>query len=315
MIIFLYGEDNYSSHEKLHTLKKKFIEKNGDLNLSVFEGAKMTSLNEFKTAVETLPFLGNKKMIIVINLLSQNKKLLDTMAEYLEKIPDNVFAVFYEDGSSFDRRKKLFKRLSKEKHSQEFKTLQGYLLNKWITKKVKEKNGKITSQAVNELASSVNGNLWQLENDISKMTLYKKGTDKAITATDVKKFVKSAIQSNIFKMIDYIGQKNTKEACQELAFLKESGENEIYILTMMVYQFRNLIQARDVLNQGGNSYDLRSRAKIHPFVAKKSMKQAQNFTLKELKKIYNHLLKIDLGIKTGKLDPNIALDQFIVETG
>ena len=116
-------------------------------------------------------------------------------------------------------------------------------------------------------------------------------------------------------MIDYLGQKKVKLALKELDTLKQSGEHEIYILSMIVYQFRNLIQAKDVLSQGGNKNDLSKRAKLHPFVATKSISQAKNFSFEELKGIYGKLMELDYRLKSGQIEPNLALEAFIVEVG
>ena len=138
------------------------------------------------------------------------------------------------------------------------------------------------------------------------------GKERAITVDDVKSLVSSSIESNIFKMIDYIGQKKVKKAVNELENLIDAGENEIKILSMITYQFRNLVQAREVINQGKTKADLQSKAKLAPFVASKSMNQAENFNLTELKKIYNELLETDYAIKTGGKEPRLALDRLVV---
>jgi DNA polymerase III delta subunit len=50
---------------------------------------------------------------------------------------------------------------------------------------------------------------------------------------------------------------------------------------------------------------------MHPFVVKKSLQQASKFTLEELKKIYQKIFQVDLDIKTGRIEPEVALDLFI----
>jgi len=52
-------------------------------------------------------------------------------------------------------------------------------------------------------------------------------------------------------------------------------------------------------------------SKLHPFVLKKSWYLVNKFTLPELKKIYQKIFQVDLAIKTGKINPEIALDLVI----
>ena len=52
---------------------------------------------------------------------------------------------------------------------------------------------------------------------------------------------------------------------------------------------------------------------LHPFVVKKTYYAVQQFTFKELQEIYQKIFKIDLEIKTGKIEPATALDLLVSE--
>ena len=53
--------------------------------------------------------------------------------------------------------------------------------------------------------------------------------------------------------------------------------------------------------------------KLNPFVVKKGYWLAQRFSIQEIKKIYQKLFLVDLDIKTGKLNPEIALQNLIID--
>lgn len=89
----------------------------------------------------------------------------------------------------------------------------------------------------------------------------------------------------------------------------ESGENEIYILTMIARQFRNIAMAK--LEPGINQATLAKKAGIHPFVAKKSIAQAQNFENEEILEIYNRIQGSDLKLKSG-FQGNHVLEEFVL---
>ena len=89
----------------------------------------------------------------------------------------------------------------------------------------------------------------------------------------------------------------------------EKGESPVYLLAMINYQFRNILEIKDLLERGLPL----SRSLLHPFVARKSFQQAQRFSFDELKKIYRKIFEIDYGMKTGKIEPQTALDLFISE--
>jgi len=55
------------------------------------------------------------------------------------------------------------------------------------------------------------------------------------------------------------------------------------------------------------------KSKLHPYVLKKGEATAQNFSLQELKRIYEKLFRLDLALKTGRVEPAGAFDLFIAQ--
>ena len=52
---------------------------------------------------------------------------------------------------------------------------------------------------------------------------------------------------------------------------------------------------------------------MHPYVIQKSTQQTRKFNFEELKKIYQKIFQVDLDIKTGKIEPETAIDLLIAE--
>lgn len=302
MILFLYGEDNYRSSQKLKALKEKFVEKYSDINLSIYEDS--FEFGQIREAVTALPFLSDKRLIIIKNLFkTKNKNILDNIVQILDYIPEETILIFWED-SVPDKRTVLFKRLTKEK-AEEFEKLQGIKLNKWIQEKVNEKGGNISSKDAEKLAFLVGEDLWQMESEIGKLAAYKKRGE--ISAADVDLLVKARLSGNIFGLVDAIGGRDYKKAARIFHELLNSGENEIYILTMIIRQFRNLIIIKD-LSKKSDRFGIAKEAGLHPFVVQKALLQSKNFEINELKDIYERLAGVDSAIKTGEREPILALD-------
>jgi DNA polymerase-3 subunit delta len=81
---------------------------------------------------------------------------------------------------------------------------------------------------------------------------------------------------------------------------------------MINFQFRNLLIIKDLMEKNIPYYSISKITKMHPFVVRKTYEQANKFTSRELKKIYQKIFQVDLSIKTGKIDPTTALDFLIV---
>ena len=91
----------------------------------------------------------------------------------------------------------------------------------------------------------------------------------------------------------------------------EKGDNPLYLLSMINYQFKNLLIVKDLMGKQRPYYFIQKITRLHPFVVKKSYQQAGKFTFSELKKIYWKIFQADLDIKTGKINPETALDLLI----
>ena len=321
MIIFLYGPDTYRSRQRLKFYEEGFKKKYDPSGLNVvrLDGETLTT-EEFRKSVGQVGFLAKKRFVVVENLIhkNKNKKIQEEIIEYLDNewSDDNVLVFLEDEAEKVVRGKKgqkeaakpLLARLTQEK-SEEFTLLSGEKLNKWIREEVKKRGGKIANPAVLELASLVGSDLWNMVSEIEKLINYK--TKGLITADDIKSMVKAKFDENIFHLTDALAAKNAKLSFQLLHDQIASGAHELYVLTMLVRQFRILLQAREILDKESNYYAIASRLGLHPFVAQKAIRDARKFSLEELKNIYQQLLEIDIKIKTTQEDPRLLFDLLV----
>jgi len=322
MIIFLYGEDTYRSNQKLQQIKAKFLKEvdSAGLNLTTLDGAKL-KFEEFNQQVKASPFLARKRMVIIKNLISENKSkeiqkevvnLLNQESQ--DKGEDNIL-VFWEnkDHSKSKSKNALWGRLIKEKLAEEFEPLRPAQLNAWVKKEVEKQDGKIDNQAISFLAATVGNDLWQMANEITKLLNYCQG--KPITITDIENLVKAKFDDNIFNLVDSLGNNDKKLALKLMSDQFNLEADEIYLLSMLIRQFRILLEIKDLLNQHPRiTKDLIAKElQIHPFVAQKALWQVKNFTFEKLKQIYQLLMDLDFKLKTSQAKPRVLFDLFIAQ--
>lgn len=317
MILFFYGEDNYRLKQKIKALKERFISASlGDTNLAVLDGAKV-SVDEIMRQVLAMPFLSKSRLVIIENLLSKGKKdVLKNIDEKLGYVPKTTVLVFVEEGLP-DKRTRLFKKLNQPGQVQEFKLLDEGQLRRWIFREIENRKSKIEGGAITKLIEYVGNDLWRMTNELDKLTAYSSTSletgNQQLTTENIELLVNPQIQANIFDLIDSIARQNIEKATKELYKLLNSGENELYILSMIVYQYRNLLIVKDLVERlkTANSWTLAKKAGLHPYVVQKSLAVSPKYTLDELKKIYQILLDFDVRIKTGKIEPRTALEMLI----
>ncbi len=310
MFIFLYGQDTYRARRKLNEITEHYkkIRQKG-LNLKYFD-VKSLNFQDLAKEIQQTSIFKEKKLIILTNAFSSPEFKKDFLAEKIFSLKSNDIILFYEE-NKVSEKDALFVFLNKCAKCQEFRLLDGQKLKKWIEKEFSKCQSEIDQKAVQMLIDFVGNDLWRLSNEIKKLASYKKG--KKITAEDVELLVRPKIEADIFKTIEAIAVKNKKQALELLHKHLEKGDNPLYLLSMINFQFRNLLIIKDLIKRGRSFYSLAKESRLHSYVVKKTYSQAQKFTIQEIKKIFQKIFQTDLRIKTGKINPQIALDLLIAE--
>lgn len=313
MIKFLYGPDTYRIKEATKKLEADFIEsQKSDLNVVKIDGEKMT-LGRFESEIATMPFLGDKRLIIITNFLLDNSDndLKKTISEKLKSVPDRIDLVFVEMGEP-DKRTSLFKALDRKEIATRFDSLSDLELRQWITAKAGENDCTIANPAIYKLSLFVGPDLWRLQNEIIKLSLIalSKG-EKEITADMIEENVEANNNFKIFDLTDAIAVKNSKKALEVLSAFEKEGDDAIRILSLIIYQIRTMLIVDDLKVLTADK--IAKEAAIHPFVVKKTLSALAKFNSVRLKAIFRYLGEIDWQIKSGQIDPEVALDLLVVK--
>jgi len=309
MIIFIYGQDSYRSKSKLEEiiLGYKKIHKSG-LSLIHFD-AREKGFNTLSSCLKSNSIFDDKKLVILKNVFS-DKKFQEDFVEEVKKINDAKDIIVVYESDKVDERTKFFKTLKKEAKCQEFDNLAGAQLKKWASQEFEKYGAKIDSQAQDMLLSYIGSNLWQLGNEIKKIAYFKKG--QLIKGEDIELQIKSKIENDIFKTIEALAAKDKKQSLIYLHKHLESGDNVLYILSMVAYQFKNLLIVKELADK--NPYNtLAKKSGLHPFVVQKTFYLCNKFSMDQLKKIYQKIFQIDSDIKMGRIDPELALELLIAQ--
>jgi DNA polymerase-3 subunit delta len=325
MFYLFHGEGEFSRSETLDEFKKKMGDPGlVELNTTVFDGRKVT-LGELKHACDSVPFMAERRLVIVEGLLTRlaakgqkralsagQKEYLDKLTQYLKLLPDTTRLVFVENKSIGKNNPVHRLALADEYgHVKKFETPHRGELNRWIETRPKKRGGQISAAATETLAAFVGSDLRLLDQEIEKLVIYVNG-ERPISEDDIRLLVSYVQEANIFEMVDALGQRNAQRAARLLHQLLDAGEHPLSLLGMIVRQFRIMIQVKELSEQGLSQQDMATRLKLHPFVVKKTTRQAMNFSMEQLEAIYRKLLETDVSIKTGTMNDVLALDMLVV---
>ena len=295
-IFLFYGEDSFSSSEKLKLWKNEFIKKHGEDCLETIQG-KTLKPQEFGTNIEALPFLSDKRLIIVRDFLATKKTdNQKKVAEFLDKTAETTIIVFHEN-KAVDKRTSLYKKLKKIGQLNEFKALAPHDISKWVQDRSKKEGIKISFTNANYLAQNCGPDLWHVSSELEKLKLFTNGQE--VTKEIIDEVSIPSISASIFKLTDSIAQKKIKNSLETFQSLEASGEDLIKVFFMIVRHFRILIQVHEMVNKNESSFTIQKKLKQHPFVIQKTSEQSKNFSEEKLVEIYKEMLEIDKNVKTG----------------
>jgi DNA polymerase-3 subunit delta len=326
LLYLLYGNDDFSCQERLAELKRGWGEEEWlALNTTSFQANKL-NLNQLLNAVNAIPFLGQKRLVIVEGLLglfegrptakSEAKashyislgKEWQNLNSYVAKMPPSTELVLLD--GKLGKNNFLLKRLAKIAQVEEFSSPKGVKLQQWIYSRIAKQGGGISPRAVRLLAEFSGQNLWALSNEIEKLLLYTKGS--RIDEKEVQLLTTYAKEANIFAMVDAIMEKNASLALHGLHQLIEEGMAPPYLLAMITRQARLIIQVKEIDGESLTPAGIITQLRLSPFYpVERLLKQAERYSIDELVQIYQRLLATDLEIKRGKGE--IALDLLIAE--
>lgn len=318
MILFLFGADTFRSRQYLAQSIEKFKRERDPqgYNISTVD-SKTTSFGKLTAEIFAAPFLAEKRMVIIENLLaSKDKELLAEMINLVvaKKIPESNIIIFWqgENLSKVKEAKELEALLVKEKYAREFAPQSGVKLAEWIKNEIKTRGGAIASDALTYLASNAGSDTWLLNSLIDQLVAYSNSA-RPIELDDVRLFLSEKIDDNIFNMVDAIADGNHKLGFRLLTEQRRLGEEDGHLFGLILWQFKILLQIADLLEREGQmtSDVVAKKLGIHPFVAKKNFALAKRHSLAKLEAIYERLLDIDVKTKTGQAEQGLLIDLFV----
>lgn len=304
MVFFFYGPNSYTARRKLHEMIDTYIEKTGsDMGLERLDGA-IISFSALETALMAVPFLASSRLVIIEGL-GANKTVADKIGELIKSTPESTVAVFFE--TEVDQRTSYFKTLSTAAKAVKFAPLSQLQLINWVKAQVQAAGGSIDRGALDLLIEIVGDDQWRLEQEIIKLVNYR----AEITTDTIKALVVQAPTQTIFDLVEAMTAGRTKQALLSFRDLLSQKTNELYVLSMIIWQLRNLLLAKTAGDI--SAPELSKAAGLSPYVAGKAMAKQREFDEPTLKRAFLAAVETDYAIKTGQGKPDQLIESLIYQ--
>jgi DNA polymerase III subunit delta len=319
-LYLLFGTESFLIHETIQLLIKHVLnEEERDFNLSTYD-LEETPIEVAIEDAETLPFLGEKRLIILQNPVfltsERTKEKVDHNINKLEQFLANpapysivVIAAPYE---KLDERKKITKELKRKAEILEAKKLNEQDLRNWIKERVLANGSQMDEKAIEKMIAIAGTNLFVLTNEIDKMSLYA-GNEKKIDLPMVEMLVSKTLEQNIFELVDKVVHRKTEEALRIYYDLLKQNEEPLKILALLAGQFRLIYQVKELARKGYGQQQIAGTIKQHPYRVKLAAGQANLFTENELKELMLLFADADYQMKTGGLNKTMIIEMIFIK--
>ena len=307
---FLYGPEIFYQIEVIKALNQNLItDDNRDFNLETFD-ARESTVNHWLGSASTISFMGGTKLVVVRNLHDAIPKDQDAqiLIDYANcPIPEACVVI---TSDKVDRKRKLFKTLTKLNTAVACEAPKENELASWLRNRANEKGYALTPDAARSLINRVGARPGILAKELEKTLLYA-GKNKSVSEKDVAEVVGETKLENVFALTEALKTKNPEKALQLLNNQIDHGEEPIKILGTITWQLRMIWEVKHYQQKNLPSGQIAKAMGANPYVVEKALQHTRRFSMQQLRNGYLELVKTDRSLKSTSMDP-IALMQTLI---
>ncbi|MBN2460792.1 MAG: DNA polymerase III subunit delta, partial [Candidatus Cloacimonetes bacterium] len=234
----IFGSEGYIKDQILHTILEHYGKQNlQEFDLVTLYGDNTTAL-EICEQLEMMPFISDKRIIVVKNFDMLKSVDNPGLEAYLHTpSPTSLLVLTCE---KFDARTRLNKIMTENgiiiECRQPFGTKD---LLQWLRAEIRQRKLKMKSEAVETLANLIDSHFLTAASELEKLILFKKN-EGVITEDDVYAVVGKTKANSIFELQDALGIRDRNKAFQILENLIENYEPAAFIMIMLNKFFTRL---------------------------------------------------------------------------
>jgi len=286
-LYLLHGPENYIMEKMADKIASTIVP--DDLkafNYAVAHGSEM-KVDEFIATASSFPFLSDSR-VLVLRELEKLRGSWKRLIAYCENpVPSSVVIFLYnplEEGRGKARESKDFERLKavvgRAGKTIVFERLTDADVRKWVGQEARICHVELDDEAVDALVRSVGDDLFDLKNEIVKLSLLY--GDRRVSVADLAAVIGSYRLNAIRDLVDSIEPGQEARALAILHRIIRSGaERPAGIIYQLTRHFLDLLKAKAGVGQGGYRYE-RSRRAAQAFTAREIMLWLENLRRAEL---------------------------------
>lgn len=298
----LTGSNDFARVGELKKLMAAFIKQYGDFGLEKIDAGDI-EFGRLLESVASLPFLATRRMIVLSDP-SANKSINEHIEQLLDATSDTTDLIITE--AKFDKRSSLYKTLKKRTDFKDFTELDEHGLARWLIAEAKSRGGEMKASDASYLVQRVGLNQLGISNELDKLLSY----GPIVTRETIDLLTEPLPRSSVFDLLDAAFAGNTKRALEIYKDQRKQQVEPQAIMGMIAWQMHIIAVVK--VNEKLSVEEIASRAKLNPYVVRKTLGLTQRLSLKEVKELVHRALELDVRLKSEMIDADDAVQHFLI---
>jgi DNA polymerase-3 subunit delta len=307
-VYLFHGDEDFLAEECTRIIIGRGLpEDQRGFNLDVLYGGDVDARTVL-SRVTSFPMMGERRVVVVKDFDSVRDS--DNLTQYVEEPLSTTCLVLV--AQKVDMRKRPFVTVKKRGVVIECKRLYEDRIPAWIGKRVQQDGRTIEPKASALLATYTGNSLRDVRNELDKLYTFI-GDRSAITADDVMAVAGVSKEYNIFELQRALGQRDLKRSTEIMAMILDSGGSALMITAMLTRFFVTLWKLHDLRARGTQQQEIARELGIHPFFFDEYKTATDLFSLADIGKAFELLVRAEEEIKTSQSGDDHVMHLFVVE--
>ena len=256
---------------------------------------KDTSIDAIVSSAKRFPMLAARQVIVVKEAQNLSRTIEDLLT-YVKNPQQTTTLVICYKYKSIDKRKALYKALSKAHVVFESKKIYDSNIPSWISGELQKMNLKITPKASYLLSEFLGNDLAKISNELSKLQLVM-GDNDLITPELIQINIGISKDFNNFELQKAIAQLDQKKAYQIVRYFSQNPNQHPMVLTVAtLYSFFSKLMILHTVNDR-NPKVLSRAIGVNPYFLSDYTAAAKNFPMRRISSVFQTLRTIDVKSK------------------
>lgn len=316
-LYLLHGEEDFLQDEFWGAVEERLTDPDtSSFNLEKLDG-ETCSATDVINAVETLPFLGERKCVLVrrAHLLEEEAAVL---APHFANPHESSCIVLLS--GPLKASSGLLKAVRSGGAVISTPPLKGNRFSAAVKRLASRENLSFDDDALSLLIEQTGGSLRRAAAEIEKVGICKSGEDNGISAQAipvsrelVADIVDDGRTDNLFHLTDAIGARNPGRALAALEVLLRRQNHPTVIVAAMARHLVRLLEARSLLDAGMSTSAVPKKMYGSPYYTRKLAEQARRFSDGELRSSLGRLHRTDIQLRGSGLPDRFLMERVIFE--